>query len=173
VTTSEPLYIGGLSSHQSTRGTTAIEPFQHTTIGEYGKGEHLDTVKIILSTPGNGALENLSGGIYNKKTGVYLFHGSAAAATKALQKLEFVPAKSGVATTFTITAKNTNGAFLTAKTTVAARGAAVSATVTPHVALFSQYVALGLHGAHDQASALPSRHDLPDHPLSELAGSHR
>jgi hypothetical protein len=167
-----PLFIGGISTHQATRGTTPIDPFQNVGISEV-RGQRLETVEIKLSNPANGVLENLSDGTYNKKTGIYLFHGTAGAATKALHKLEFVPAKSGVVTTFTLTAENTDGAVRTATTTVAARGAAVSAHAKTDVALFSQYVALGLHGAHDQASVLSSRHDLPAHPLSELAGSHR
>jgi len=172
VTTSEPLFVYGISPHQATPGKTPIELFHNASISEV-KGQRLDTIKIQLSNPSNGTLENLSGGVYNKKTGIYLFHGTAGAATKALDALTFVPAKSGVVTTFMITAENTSGAFRTVKTTVAARGAAVSAKAKADVVLFSQYVALGLHGAHDQASALSSHHDLPAHPLSELAGSHR
>ena len=172
VNTSEPLSLYGLSPHQSTKGTTAIEPFQHVTIGEV-RGGHLGALTVALSDPANGTLQNLSGGIYNAKTGVYVIYGSAGSVAKALNTLEFVPAKSGVTTTFTITAENTTGAFITAKTTVAARGAGVSARAKTGVALFSQYVALGLQGAHDRASALSSHHDLPAHPLSEIAASHR
>lgn len=172
VTTAEPLSVTGIVARQSTNGTTTIDPFNTVRINEV-RGHHLETLKIELSNPSNGAFENLSGGTYIKKTGVYLFKGTAAKATVALHKLEFVPTQSGVATKFTITAENSNGAFITANTVVIAKRTAMSANAMAGAALFSQYVSLGFDGAHDQGWLLSSRHDLPAHPLSDLAGSHR
>jgi len=180
VDTRDPISINGITPHQFTKGTTAITPFRTGGLNEV-IGARLDTLEIKLSNPGNGTLENLSGGTYNKATGVYLFHGSVGAANRALDKLEFVPAKSGVVTTFTITATNTTGAFDTATITVAAKGAAVTAHSGVFassqwgsgVVMFSQYVAAGFGTADKKAAALPAHHDLPAHPLSELAVSHK
>jgi len=175
VSTRDPLSIGGILPRVSTTGIKAVNPFHAVTIGD-SNGAETDTIRIVLSDPSNGTLKNLSGGIYNKKTGAYLLHASAANAMSALRALEFDPTKSsasGVVTTFTITVTNSAGAFITnARTTVTAKSAA---GVTAHAgtALFSQYVALGLHGANDKAAALSARHEPQAHPLSELAVSHR
>jgi hypothetical protein len=169
VIATNPLSIRGVSAHQSTTIAKAVTPFRYVTIGDM-LGRETDTIKITLSKPGAGVLENLSGGHYNQKTGVYVLETNAATATSALRALKFEPTGSGT-TSFTILVRNAAGASVTnGNTTVVASKASTAGT---EVALFSQYVAAGLHGAAHHAAALPTPHELQPSAHFELAGAHR
>jgi hypothetical protein len=175
VSTTDPLSIHGILPHLSTTGTNPVKPFHNVTIGDSNGGE-IDTIKIVLSNPGNGTLRNLSGGVYVKKSGIYVLHATAAQAMSALRTLEFDPAKSsasGVVTSFKITVENSAGAFVTNANTTVTATSATGVKTNSGAALFRQYIALGLHGAHDLAAALSAHHDLSAHPLSDLVASHR
>jgi len=167
-----PLSIKGVSAHQSTTVAKAIAPFPSVTIGDLLGGK-TDTIKITLSKPGAGTIENLSGGFYNQKTGVYVIETSAAAATSALRALKFDPTGSGT-TDFTILVRNAAGATVTnGNTTVVAGSAKPGTTDGTGVALFSQYVAAGLHRMPDHAAGIPTLHDTALSAHFEFAGSHR
>jgi hypothetical protein len=177
VIATNPLYINGVSAHQSTTGTKVIAPFRYVTVNDFSEGGGVDFVRVILSNPQNGTLENLSGGFYSKKNGVYTIKASAAAITSALRGLKFVPtASSGsaVTTTFKISMTDTDGASITNNnTTVIDNPAAPASAVKTAVALFSQYVASGLHTMPDHAAGIFALHDLPQSSHLEFAGSHR
>ena len=176
VTTIDPLSIKGISAHRSTTGAAAIAPFRNVTVGDLLGGK-ADIVKVTLSNPKNGTLENLSGGVYSKTTGVYLLHANATTATSALRGLKFDPAASAgsaVTTSFTITVRNAAGAFVTdGSTTITANSATPGTTARTAVALFSQYVAAGLHGIPDHAAGISAFHDLPPSSHFEIAAGHR
>jgi len=175
VTTIFPLSIKGILPHRSTTGQ-AVAPFRNVTVGDLVGGD-VDTVRVTLSDPKNGTLENLSGGIYNKITGVYLLHASAAAATSALRGLKFDPATSSgsaVTTGFTISVRNPAGASITnSGTTVIASAVTPAAPAMTGVALFSQYVASGLHRMPHHVPGISALHDLPLSSQFEFAASHR
>jgi hypothetical protein len=165
-----PLSIGGVTYENIKAGNTTL-PFHRIVIGD-ALGAKSDTIKITLSNPAAGKFENLLGGHYNQKTGVYVLQASAAAANFALRELQFQTTGAGT-TTFTITVKNAAGATVTnSKTTVVAKKAGPAITAGADVALFSQYVAAGLHGAQ-HGPALPAPHALHASAHLELAGSHR
>jgi hypothetical protein len=169
VIATNPLSIRGVSAHQSTTIDKAVTPFRYVTIGDM-LGTKTDTIKITLSKPSAGVLENLSGGHYNQKTGVYVLETNATTATSALRALKFEPTGSGT-TSFTILVRNAAGASVTnGNTTVVASKASTAGT---EVALFSQYVAAGLHGAAHGAPALPTPQALQSSAHFELAGAHR
>lgn len=172
VVATNPLYITGVMPHQSTTGTTAIAPFRHVTIKDLSGGA-VEVVRVTLSDPANGTLEHV-GGVYNEKTGTYLIHASAASATAALRALKFDPANasgSAVTTGFTITVINAAGATMTnSKASITANPATPAAE---GVALFSQYVASGVHGAPGHAAAISAFHDLAVPTHFEFASSRR
>jgi hypothetical protein len=172
VTAVDPLTILGILD-QTTTAAKAVAPFSNVTIIDAVSGE-IDYVKITLSNPGNGSLVNLAGGSYNKKTGVYVIQAGAAAITTALRGLTFDPAASSgsaVSTSFTLLVKNAAGASRTnSGTTVVVNPATTAGT---GLALFSQYVAAGLHAMPDHAAGIPALHDLPQLSHLEFAGSHR
>jgi hypothetical protein len=175
VLATDPVYLRGVSAHLSTTRTKTIAPFRYVTVGDLKVGE-VDFVKVTLSNPSNGTLENLGGGYYSKKTGIYVIEATAAAATNALRGLKFDPAiSSGSATTtgFTIVVRNAAGASVTTSKTTVTASSAPATTVSDGVALFSQYVASGLHRMLDHAAGIAALHDLPLSSHFELAGSHR
>jgi hypothetical protein len=173
VTAVDPLTIQGILDQQTTTAAKAIAPFRNVTIIDAVSGE-IDYVKITLSNPGNGSLANLAGGFYNKKTGVYTIQAGAAAVTKALRGLTFGPATSSgsaVSTSFTLSVRNAAGASRTnSGTTVVVNPATTAGT---GLALFSQYVAAGLHAMPDHAARIPALHDLTQSSHFEFADSHR
>jgi hypothetical protein len=176
VVVTNPLYINGISKHLSTTGTKAVSPFRNVTVSDFTEGATADTVKVTLSNPKDGTLVTSAGGVYNKTTGVFLIHASASAATAALRGLTFVPAKSSksaVTTTFTLSVKNAAGASITNSSTTVTDNPAALGTVSPDVALFSQYVALGLHAVRDHAAAISPLHDQSLSSHFEFAASHR
>jgi len=176
VIATNPLYINGVLAHQYTKGTKAIALFRNVNVGDLLYGDN-EFVKITLSNAKNGTLENLSGGSYNKETGVYLIHGSGLQVTTAVRGLKFDPATSSgsaVTTVFTISSRNADGASVTnSKTTVIDNPAAPATAATTAVALFSQYVASGLHAMPDHAAGIPALHDPQHSSHFEFAGSHR
>jgi len=164
-----PLSIKGVFANQGVNAAKTIPLFHTVTIGDL-LGSETDFVKIALSKPANGTLTNLGGGLYNKKTGVYTFKGTAAAATNAIRGLVFDPSgAAGQSTGFTITVLNPGGALVTN-----ARATVVTKITTPAttVALFGQYVAAGLHVAADHAAGIAAPHDLPASTHLQLAASH-
>jgi len=164
-----PLSIKGVFAHQGVQAAKTIAPFRTVTIGDLLGGE-TDSVKITLSNPKGGTLRNLGGGLYNKKTGVYIFKGTAAAATNAVRGLVFDPAgAAGQTTAFTIKVVNPAGASVTN-----AKASVVTKITTPatSVALFGQYVAAGLHGMADHAAGISALHDLPASTHLQLAAGH-
>jgi hypothetical protein len=173
VTAVDPLTIQGIVSQQTTTAAKAIAPFRNVTITDAVSGE-IDFVKITLSNPGNGSLVNLAGGFYSKKTGVYVIQAGAAAVTKALRGLTFDPATSSgsaVSTSFTLSVRTAAGASRTnGSTTVVVNSPTTAGT---GLALFSQYIAAGLHAMPDHAAGISALHDLPQLSHLEFAGSHR
>ncbi len=171
-----PLSITGILSRQFITVTKTVAPFRNIAIGDLLFGE-VDSIKITVSNPNNGKLEPLSGGAYNKSTGVYVIHANAETATDALRGLKFAPttaAGSPTTTSFTISVENAGGAIVTnGKTTITAHSAAPGATADTGVMLFGQYVAAGLHGMPDRAAGLLALHDLPQSSHLELAVGHR
>jgi hypothetical protein len=173
VIATNPLYINGVVANQTTVGGNAIAPFRHVTIKDLSSSTAVEVVKVTLSDPKNGTLEHV-GGIYNAKTGTYLIHASPASATAALRALKFDPANasgSAVTTGFTITVINAAGATMTnSKASITANPPTPAAS---GVALFSQYVASGMHGIPAHSAAISAFHDLalPSH--FEFASSHR
>lgn len=175
VIATNPLSIRGISAHQSTTGTKTVAPFRYVTVNDVFSGE-VDIVKVTLSNAKSGKLENLSGGFYNAKTGVYLIRANATTATNALRGLKFDPTTSGSAVTtgFTISVRNAAGASVTnGNTTVTANSLTPRTTVSDGVALFSQYVASGLHRMPDHVAGISALHDLPVSSHFEFANSHR
>jgi hypothetical protein len=200
VTAVDPLTILGIVDQQTTPAAKAIAPFRNVTITDAVSGE-IDFVKITLSNPGNGSLVNLAGGFYNKKIGVYRIQGSAAAITKALRGLTFDPATSSgsaASTSFTLSVRNAAGAARANSSTtvvvnpatsigtgmwsfsywgvsvpVIANSPTPAATTGTGLALFSQYVAAGLHAMPDHAAGISALHDLPQLSHLDFAGSHR
>jgi len=168
VIATNPLSIKGISAHEATTTTKATAPFRNVTIGDL-LGGRTDIVKVTLSKPGAGTLENLSGGHYYQKSGIYVIEGTAATATSALRALKFQPTGSGT-TAFTILLTNAAGASVSnGDTTVVASR---TTPATTDVALFSQYVAAGLNGTAHHAAGIPIPHDLHPSTHFELAGAH-
>jgi hypothetical protein len=176
VTAVDPLTILGILGQQTTTAAKAIAPFRNVTIIDAVSGE-IDYVKITLSNPGIGSLVNLAGGTYNKKTGVYVIQAGAAAVTTALRGLTFDPAASSgsaVSTSFTLSVRNAAGATRTnGSTSVVVNSPTPATTAGTGLALFSQYVAAGLHAMPDHAAGISAIHDLPQLSHLEFAGSHR
>ena len=168
-----PISITKVFKHLSTTGTRGIALFRNAIVHNGVSTLSDDIVKVTLSNPKNGTLESKFGGTYNNKTGVFTVRGGSGVVSVALQGLTFVPTKSAkaVTTTFTVLAKNSTGSFTTS-TTVTANPAAATNT-KPDVALFSQYVALGLHAVRDHAAAISPLHDQSLSSHFEFAASHR
>ena len=168
-----PVSVVGVFKHLSTTDTKRLSLFRNTVVHDFVPGARDDTVKVTLSNPKNGTLEALDGGTYHKVTGVFLAHGSAATVTNALRGLEFIPTQSSKSsvTTVTLLAKDSTGSF-TGNTTIAV-SPAKPATMGADVALFSQYVALGLHAVQDHATAISPLRDQFVSARFELASSHR
>jgi hypothetical protein len=176
VVTSNPLYIMDVSPYQTTTGTKAITPFSRVMIDDVSGGTKSEFVKVTLSNAKNGTLKNLGGGFYNKKTGVYTIKASTTVVSRALQGLTFNPttsSKSAVTTGFTISVRNAAGASTTnSRTTVVDKPAKPATTTGTGLALFSQYIAAGLHGVPNDAAAISALHDLPASSHIALASSH-
>jgi hypothetical protein len=167
-----PVTVTGVLKNLTTNGTKKLSLYRKVNVHDFVPGASDDTVKVTLSDPKNGTLEASEGGVYNKKTGVFLIQGSAATVTLALQGLAFVPAsspKSPITTTVTLLARDSTGSF-TSSTTITNNPAKPA---TAGVALFSQYVALGLHAVQDHAAAVSPLHDQFSFAHFELASSHR
>jgi len=164
-----PLSIKGVFANQGVKAAKTIAPFRTVTIGDR-LGSQTDSVKITLSNPANGTLTNLGGGLYNKKTGVYIVKGNASTVTNALRGLVFDPSgAAGKSTSFTITAVNGAGASVT--NSKASVNTKVTTPATA-VALFGQYIAAGLHGVQDHAAGISAPHELPASVHTQLAVSH-
>ncbi len=142
IATAEPVppTIGGTEAGQQISDQEAISPLASVVIADPNPNQ-TETVRVTLSATANGALTNLSGGTYNKATGVYTDIGTAAAVTAALDGLVFTPTFQQVApgqtvtTRFVINDTDTAGASATNATTsvvaAAPRPTTPSPTATP------------------------------------------
>jgi hypothetical protein len=169
-----PVTVTGILKNLTTNGTRKLSLYHKINVHDFVPGASDDTVRVTLSDPKNGTLEATEGGVYNKKTGIFLASGSAATVTLALQGLAFVPAsspKSPVTTTVTLFARDSTGSFT--GTTTITNNPPKAGTVGADVALFSQYVALGLHAIRDHAATLSPLHDQYVSAHFELASSRR
>ncbi len=174
VVATQPLSIKGVSGRRTTTGTKPVAPFYYVAIGDT-LGAETDTVRITLSNPANGTLSNLGGGSYSKKNGVYVFGGTAAAATAALKGLEFTPSNGAqpTVTGFTIQVRNPAGAIVINTGSKVTANAAGAGQRHGAAALFTQYIAAGLHGVPNHAAELATTHTLPALSHVDLAEGHR
>ena len=151
---SAPPVISGTVSGQVTVDQAAIAPFAHVTVTDPNPGQ-TEAVKVTLSSPANGILSNLGGGIYNASTGVYTINGTAAAVTAALDGLNFIPTLGQVAqgnsvtTEFTIADTDTAGGTATDESTSvvavsSGQVTVVSPLTTASVSSGSVYTTTGL-----------------------------
>ncbi len=169
-----PVTVTGVRKNLTTNGTNKLSLFRNVNVHDFVPGASDDTVKVTLSDPKNGTLEASEGGVYNKRTGVFLVHGSAATVTFALKGLVFKPTSaptSPVTTTVTLFAKDSTGSFT--GTTTITNNPPKAGVAGADVALFSQYVALGLHAIRDHAAAISPLHDQSASAHLEFASSHR
>ncbi len=174
VVATQPLSIKGVSGRRTTTGTKPIAPFYYVAIGDT-LGAERDTVRITLSNPANGTLSNLGGGFYSKKNGVYVFGGTAAAATAALKGLEFTPSDGArpTVTGFTIQVRNAAGAIVLNTGSKVTANAAAAGQAHVGVALFTQYAAAGLHTEPNHAAEITTTRIVPALSHIDFAGGHR
>ena len=114
--------ISNAAANQTVTDRTTIAPFARVVVADGNAGQ-TETLTVTLSALNNDSLTNLGKGTYNATTGRWLDTGSAAAVTKDLEALVFVPAAAQVGiggtvvTGFTISDTNSVGTSATDSTT--------------------------------------------------------
>ena len=85
-----PPVISGLPAVEAARDDTALAAFAGIGLTDPDPGQ-LQTLWVKVSNPANGILASLSGGRYDRTTGVYTVTGTLAAVTAAAAALRFIP----------------------------------------------------------------------------------
>ena len=112
--TNDAPVIAGTAAGQAVNDNATLAPFSGVTITDADLPEQSLAVSVTLDTAAKGTFSTLNG-FSSAGSGVYLFSGTAAAATTAIQGLIFDPADNRVpvgsteTTTFTIAVTDGNG----------------------------------------------------------------